>query len=80
MGSIYLNENDYQKSVKAAERTINMAILADIVIIAILVAAVFFILRGQIRKFRQGQCSGGCPGCNRSCSGCTNMPVNNVKK
>lgn len=57
-----------------------MAILADIVIIAILVATVFFIVRSQIRKLRQGQCSGGCPGCSGSCSGCMNLPVDNVKK
>ena len=57
-----------------------MAILADIVIIATLVTAVFFILRSQIRKLRQGQCSGGCPGCGGSCSDCMNMPVDNVKK
>lgn len=58
----------------------DMPILADIIIIAILVAIVFFILRSQIRKFRQGQCGGGCPGCGGSCGGCMNMPMDKAKK
>lgn len=57
-----------------------MPIIADFIVIAILAAAVFFILRGQIRKFRRGQCSGGCPGCSGSCGSCMNMPVDNVNK
>lgn len=44
-----------------------MTYLADIVIIAILATAVFFILRGQIRKYRKGQCCGGCSGCGDNC-------------
>lgn len=49
--------------------------MADVVIISILVIAVFFILRGQVRKIRRGQCSGGCPGCCGSCSGCQTVPI-----
>lgn len=44
--------------------------MADMIIIAALAAAVFFILRGQIRKLRSGQCAGGCAGCSAGGSGC----------
>lgn len=40
--------------------------MADIIIIAVLAVAVFFILRGQLAKLRKGQCVGGCS----SCAGC----------
>lgn len=58
----------------------HMPYLADIVIIVILAAAVFFILRSQIRRFRGGQCSGGCPGCSGNCSGCMNISTDKAKK
>lgn len=57
-----------------------MSYLADIVIIVILAAAVFFILRGQIRRLHQGQCSGGCHGCSGNCSGCMNIHADTEKK
>lgn len=41
--------------------------MADVIIIAALAMAVFFIVRGQIR--RRGQCPGGCAGCGGG-SGC----------
>lgn len=37
--------------------------MVDIIIIAIIATAAFFILRSQLKKLRRGQCSGGCPGC-----------------
>ena len=43
--------------------------MADIIIIAALATAVFFILRGQLGKLRKGQCAGGCAGCS-SCGSC----------
>lgn len=43
--------------------------MADIIIIAVLGVVVFFILRGQMKKARSGQCGGGCAGC-PGCSGC----------
>ena len=44
--------------------------MVDIIIIAIIATAAFFILRSQLKKLRRGQCSGGCPGCQGSCGGC----------
>lgn len=52
--------------------------MADVIIITIIAIAVFFIVRGELRKLRRGQCSGGCAGCDgscRSCSGCAEMPA-----
>ena len=43
--------------------------MADVIIIAALAMAVFFIVRGQIRHRRRGQCPGGCAGCGGG-SGC----------
>lgn len=57
-----------------------MAYLADIVIIAILATAVLFILRGQIRKHRKGQCCCGCSGCSDNCCSGQNGSVNTEKK
>ena len=57
-----------------------MPYLADIVIIVIFAAAVFFILRGQIRRIRQGQCSGGCYGCAGNCNSCMNKPADTAEK
>lgn len=37
--------------------------MADMVIMALLAAAVFFILRGRIRRAHDGRCSGGCGLC-----------------
>lgn len=37
--------------------------MADIIIIAALAAAVFFVLRSLLGKRRRGQCAGGCAGC-----------------
>ena len=44
--------------------------MADMIIIAALAAAVFFILRGRLRRLRSGQCGGGCAGCAGGGSGC----------
>lgn len=44
--------------------------MADIIIVTALAIVVFFIVRGQLRKLRRGQCSGGCAGCSGSCAGC----------
>lgn len=44
--------------------------MVDIIIITIIAAAAFFILRSQLKKLCRGQCSGGCPGCQGSCGGC----------
>ncbi len=49
--------------------------MADVIIIAVLAVIVFFIVRGQLRKLRKGQCSGGCAGCSGSCNGCCGTPV-----
>lgn len=57
-----------------------MKYLADIVIIAVLATAVLFILRGQIRKYRKGQCCGGCSGCSDDCCSCQIESVNTGKK
>ncbi|MCH5341076.1 MAG: FeoB-associated Cys-rich membrane protein [Acetatifactor sp.] len=57
-----------------------MPYLADIAIIVILAAAVFFILRGQIRRIHHGQCSGGCHGCTGNCSGCMNISADKAEK
>lgn len=42
--------------------------MADFIIIAVLAAAVFFILKDRAGKARRGECTGGCAGC-RGCSG-----------
>lgn len=42
--------------------------MADIIIIAVLAGLVFLIVRGQFKKLRRGECTGGCAGC-RGCSG-----------
>ncbi len=44
--------------------------MADIIIITIIAITVFFIVRGELRKLRRGQCCGGCSGCSGSCAGC----------
>ena len=44
--------------------------MGDVIVITVIVIAVFLILCGQIRKFRRGQCSGGCAGCSGCGSGC----------
>lgn len=40
--------------------------MADIIIIAVLAAAAFIIIRSRIRKLGKGSCCGSCAGC----SGC----------
>ena len=57
-----------------------MPYIGDIIVIAVLVSAVFFIMRSLIRRHRRGQCSGGCSGCMGNCSGCQNMSVDQYKK
>ena len=43
----------------------------NILLIAAVAAAVFFILRGMIRSRRAGKASGGsCPSCGCACAGC----------
>lgn len=52
--------------------------MADIIIIAVLAIAVFFIVRGELKKLKRGQCSGGCAGCAGSsgnCAGCAGTSV-----
>lgn len=46
--------------------------MADVIIIAALATAVFFILRSQLGKLRKGQCAGGCGSCGScgACGGC----------
>ena len=48
--------------------------IADIVIIAVILTAVFFVIRGMIRDKKAGKssCGGSCAGCGAcaSCSGC----------
>ena len=46
--------------------------IADIVIIAVLAAAVFFVVRGMIRDRKAGKpsCGGSCAGCG-ACAGCS---------
>ncbi len=46
--------------------------MADFIIIAVLAAAVFFILKDRAGKARRGECTGGCAGC-RGCSGKTQV-------
>lgn len=36
--------------------------MADIIVVAVLAAAVFFIVRSQLHKLRSGHCGGGCLG------------------
>lgn len=40
--------------------------MADIIIMAVLAVAAFFIIRSQLRRMRSGGCSGGCA----ECGGC----------
>lgn len=54
--------------------------MGDVVVITVIVTAVFFILRSQVRKFRKGQCSGGCAGCSGGCSGCMSPHVGDTGK
>lgn len=49
--------------------------MADIIIITIIAIAVFFIIRGELKKLRRGRCGGGCSSCNGSCNGCVGTPV-----
>ena len=46
--------------------------IADIVIIAVILTAVFFVIRGMIRDKKAGKssCSGSCAGCG-ACAGCS---------
>lgn len=44
--------------------------MADCIIILILGAIVFFIIRGQLRRAGQAQNGGGCSGCS-GCAGCS---------
>ena len=46
--------------------------IADIVIIAVIALAVFFIVRGMIRNKKAGKpsCGGSCAGCG-ACAGCS---------
>lgn len=43
--------------------------MADFIIIGILAVIVFFLVRGQVRRLKKGQCAGGCSGCS-GCLGC----------
>ena len=54
--------------------------MGDIIIVTVIVTAVFLILRHQIRKFRRGECGGGCAGCSGSCCGCTGSCVEEAGK
>lgn len=54
--------------------------MGDIIIVAVIVIAVFFILRSQIRKFHRGECGGGCAGCSGSCCGCMGSHVEEAGK
>ena len=54
--------------------------MGDIIIVTVIAAAVFFILRSQIRKLRRGQCYGGCAGCSGNCSGCMGAGVEEAWK
>lgn len=54
--------------------------MADVIIIAAISIAVFFIIRGELRKLRRGQCSGGCAGCSGGCcSSCAEASVNTTQ-
>ena len=46
--------------------------IADIVIIAVILTAVFFVIRGMIRDKKAGKpsCGGSCAGCG-ACAGCS---------
>ena len=46
--------------------------IADIVICAVIIAAVFFVVRGMIRDKKAGKssCGGSCAGCG-ACAGCS---------
>ena len=46
--------------------------IADIVIIAVILTAVFFVIRGMIRDKNAGKssCGGSCAGCG-ACAGCS---------
>lgn len=44
--------------------------MGDIIIVTAIMTSVFLILRRQIRRFRKGECGGGCAGCSGSCCGC----------
>lgn len=43
--------------------------MADLVIIAAIAAAVFLIVRRELRRLKSGQCGEGCGGCGGSCCG-----------
>lgn len=57
-----------------------MTYMADIVIIGILLTAVILVIRGQIQKYRRGQCNCGCSECAGSCCNCQIEPVDTGKK
>lgn len=42
-------------------------VMIDVIIIAVIAMAVFFIVRRELRRFRKGQCCSGCSGCNCGC-------------
>lgn len=44
--------------------------MTDIIIIAVLAIAVFFIIRNELKKISRGQCTGGCSGCGGCSSEC----------
>ncbi len=55
--------------------------MADIIIVGVLAVIVFFVLRGELRKLRRGQCSGGCSGCAGCSAGCPCCsPAGHAKK
>nr|WP_318683628.1 FeoB-associated Cys-rich membrane protein [uncultured Acetatifactor sp.] len=45
--------------------------MADMILTAAIAAAVFFIIRGRLRKLRSGSCGCGCGGCS-GCAGGSN--------
>lgn len=51
--------------------------MIDVIIIAVIAMAVFFIVRRELRRFRKGQCCSGCSGCN---CGCKSREESSVKK
>ena len=57
--------------------------IADIVIIAVILAAVFFVIRGMIRDKKAGKssCGGSCAGCGAcaGCSGCSTGEGSNAR-
>ncbi len=52
--------------------------MADIIIISILAALVFLILRSRLQRSGRGSCQGGCAGCS-GCCGCGKRPAEDAE-